>query len=63
MAAKPQKVRAVNSLDFPDGLGLVFIALKLAGCIGWSWVWVLAPLWISCIAQVLAELTEEKMNV
>lgn len=27
-------------------LGLVFIVLKLTGYIAWSWVWVLAPLWI-----------------
>jgi hypothetical protein len=26
-------------------LGLMFIGLKLAGVIGWSWLWVLAPFW------------------
>lgn len=26
-------------------LGLIFITLKLTGFIGWSWWWVLAPLW------------------
>lgn len=25
---------------------VVFLALKLSGAIGWTWVWVLAPLWI-----------------
>lgn len=25
---------------------LVFIALKLTGVIGWSWWWVLSPLWL-----------------
>lgn len=30
-----------------SGLLLVlFIALKLTGVIGWSWLWVLSPLWI-----------------
>lgn len=34
------------------GIGLagvvtvVFVILKLTGLIGWSWWWVLAPLWI-----------------
>jgi len=28
-------------------LQLIFIVLKLTGVISWSWVWVLAPLWIS----------------
>lgn len=27
-------------------LGLIFITLKLTGHIAWSWLWVLAPLWI-----------------
>lgn len=26
-------------------LGLLFIGLKLAGVIDWSWWWVLAPFW------------------
>jgi hypothetical protein len=36
----------------PRGIGffglltIVFITLKLTGFIGWSWVWVLSPLWI-----------------
>lgn len=25
---------------------VVFIVLKLVGVIAWSWVWVLAPLWV-----------------
>ena len=28
-------------------LTVAFIVLKLCGVISWSWVWVLAPLWIS----------------
>lgn len=26
-------------------LAVLFIGLKLAGIIAWSWVWVLCPLW------------------
>ena len=33
-------------------LTLIFIVLKLTGCITWSWVWVLAPLWIPLIIAV-----------
>ena len=33
-------------------LTLLFIALKLAGHITWSWWWVLAPMWIP-IALIL----------
>ena len=27
-------------------LTIVFVVLKLTDVIGWSWVWVLSPLWI-----------------
>ena len=30
-------------------LSLLFIGLKLTGHIDWSWVWVLAPLWIKTL--------------
>lgn len=34
-------------------LGLLFIALKLMGYIGWPWVWVTAPLWGSVVLSIL----------
>ena len=34
-------------------LTLIFIILKLCGVIHWSWVWVLAPLWISAIVWII----------
>lgn len=38
---------------------VVFVTLKLAGLVDWSWVWVLSPLWISVILGVgLAVLRE-----
>jgi hypothetical protein len=27
-------------------IALVFVVLKVAGVISWSWLWVLSPLWI-----------------
>lgn len=30
-------------------LQIVFLVLKLAGVVTWSWLWVLAPLWISVL--------------
>ena len=35
-------------------LTIAFIILKLCGVIAWSWIWVLAPLWISVALVVLA---------
>ncbi len=31
----------------------VFLVLKLAGAISWSWWWVLSPLWITALAFLL----------
>ena len=33
---------------------IVFIVLKLTGLIGWSWVWVLSPLWIAAAILIAA---------
>lgn len=34
-----------TGIGFFGALGILFIGLKLAGVIDWSWVWVTAPLW------------------
>ena len=34
-----------GGLSFVTLLAILFIGLKLAGAIDWSWWWVLAPLW------------------
>jgi len=36
-----------SGIGFCGLLTIVFIILKLLGKIDWSWLWVLAPLWIS----------------
>ena len=35
-----------GSFPFLSILCLIFITLKLTGYIAWSWLWVLAPIWI-----------------
>lgn len=35
-----------GGIGFLGALTIAFIVLKLTGVIGWSWLWVLAPLWI-----------------
>lgn len=40
-------------IGFCGLLTIVFIVLKLLGYINWSWVWVLAPLWISWIIGIV----------
>ena len=40
--------------SFCEVLTLIFIVLKLTGNISWSWIWVLAPMWIELILIVAA---------
>lgn len=46
---KNKKGMAATDL-FMFALTVLFIALKLCGVITWSWIWVLAPLWICALA-------------
>lgn len=35
-----------GGIGFCGLLAVAFIVLKLTGVINWSWLWVLAPIWI-----------------
>lgn len=41
-----KKNNRAEGVGFLGLLALIFITLKLAGFIDWSWWWVLSPLWI-----------------
>ena len=48
-------VSSGGGVSFLGLLTIVFIVLKLTDVIAWSWLWVLAPLWIpSAILLVIA---------
>lgn len=47
------KTTVNNGVGFTGLLTIVFIVLKLVGIIQWSWVWVLAPIWITAIIVVV----------
>lgn len=54
MSSRDNDSKGVSSgIGFTGLLTIVFIVLKLLGKISWSWVWVLAPLWIEAILVVL----------
>ena len=40
------KSTSSSGIGFSGLLAILFIALKLTGYITWSWLWVLAPIWI-----------------
>ena len=48
----PTVVRG-GGINFLGLLTIVFIAAKLVGAITWSWLWVLAPLWIPWALVIL----------
>ena len=50
---KDKKEIKIVGLGFFEALTLLFIALKLTGCIAWSWLWVLSPLWLTFTVAVL----------
>lgn len=41
-----KEVQSGGGIGFCGLLTVLFIGLKLAGFISWSWWWVLGPLWI-----------------
>lgn len=41
-----------SGIGFSGLLAILFITLKLTGAITWSWLWVLAPIWISFVIVV-----------
>lgn len=47
------KSNASGGIGFGGLLQVAFIVLKLRKVIDWSWVWVLAPTWISLILCVI----------
>lgn len=44
---------ASGGIGFVGLLTIAFIVLKLCHVIEWSWIWVLAPLWITAAAVLL----------
>ena len=42
-----------GGVGFCGLLTIVFIVLKLTGVIDWSWLWVLAPIWIPTAIAVI----------
>jgi len=43
----------IGGTSFLGLLTLVFIILKLCSVITWSWLWVLAPIWIPAVLLLL----------
>lgn len=44
--SKNKVTLVISTIKFSSILTLILIILKLIGVLGWSWIWVLSPLWI-----------------
>ena len=53
MANSSATATASGGIGFTGLLTVAFIVLKLTGYISWSWVWVLAPLWIPLLVGLV----------
>lgn len=42
-----------TGICFSELLLIVFVVLKLTHVINWPWIWVLSPLWISVIVNLV----------
>lgn len=63
-----EELVAAGGIGFCGLLAIAFIVLKLTGFIDWSWLWVLAPLWIPvaiffAVALVILIVVLVKMGV
>lgn len=44
---------STGGVGFGSILFFIFLVLKLTGVISWSWLWVIAPLWIGFAITIL----------
>lgn len=58
-----EKTNGSSGIGFCGLLTIVFIVLKLLGKIGWSWLWVLSPIWIPVALVVLIMILRELFDV
>ena len=42
-----------GGISFLGMLTILFIAFKLLNIIDWSWIWVLAPIWIPTVLAII----------
>ena len=49
-----QNNTATGGVTFSGLLLIAFIVLRLTNVITWSWVWVLAPLWVPIVLFIIA---------
>lgn len=52
-----------STITFMDLLQIAFIILKLTNVITWSWPWVLSPLWISILLNIIFTVIHTIKNI
>lgn len=57
-----EKSSSSGGMSFIEGLQLLFIGLKLANVINWSWWWVFSPTWIGIIILLICAIIVAAMS-
>ena len=57
-----QNNTATGGVTFSGLLLIAFIILRLTNVITWSWVWVLAPLWVPIVLFIIAFAVIMRLN-
>lgn len=52
---KQKDAQIASGLSLPVVVFVVFLTLRLAGVVSWSWWWVTSPLWI--VAAIIVAIT------
>lgn len=47
---------SASVVSLEDLLFLVFLVLKLTNIINWSWAWIIAPIWIPLVLEIISNI-------
>lgn len=61
MKTTAKATATAKGIGFTGVLTVAFIVLKLCGVIKWSWIWVLSPIWVMIIINILVFVLIYKM--
>lgn len=59
---KDNNTKVSGGIGFVGLLTIVFIVLKLTHIINWSWLWVLAPIWIEALLFVAVAVVVARLS-
>ena len=62
MSRSGSNLNLTYGINFIEVLAILFIGLKLAGIITWSWWWILSPIWIEFLYGFISARSARKKD-